>query len=486
MARILVLGATGYVGGRLIPRLIEDGHQVRCLVRDARRLEGKPWYSQVEIFQGDVLDKSTLKTPFSGSEIIYYLIHSMAVDIVDFETLDRQAAHNTAREAEAAGVGRIIYLGGLGKNSPEQSAHLRSRNEVGAILKSYHTPVTVFRAAVIVGSGSLSFEMIHHLVNRLPVMICPRWIYSRTQPIGIADVTRYLRAAISEPASIGETIDIGGSEVMNYGDMMMAVARALNLKRKLIPVPVLTPRLSSYWVNLVTPIPSSLASALIEGLRYDTVCGNSLASTIFNFQPSSFEEAVNLALRSVADHKVESVWTGAGGNRGEIEIDPSHLMRDRRVIEVEAPVPYLFGVVTSIGGENGWYYADWLWKLRGFIDQQIGGVGLRRGRRDPKNVFPGEALDFWRVEDFSKDSRLRLKAEMKVGGHAWLEFTVEPVGENKSRLIQTAEFYPRGLFGLSYWYTIYPIHALIFRGLARAIAKRAEVTYEKRESTNQS
>jgi uncharacterized protein YbjT (DUF2867 family) len=474
MARILVLGATGYVGGRLIPRLLEDGHRVCCLVRDTRRLEGKPWYSQVEVFQGDVLDSASLEVPFAGIDIIYYLIHSMAVNIVDFEALDRKAAHNAAREAEAAGVGRIIYLGGLGKNSGQQSAHLRSRNEVAAILGSYRTPVTVFRAAVIVGSGSLSFELIHHLVNRLPIMICPRWIYSRTQPIGIADVLRYLRAAIDEPTSIGQTIDIGGPEVMNYGDMMMTVAHALGLKRKLIPVPVLTPRLSSYWVNLVTPIPSSLAGALIEGLRYDTVCDNSRAATIFKFQPTSFEEAVNRALRSVADRRVESVWTGAGGDRGPIEIDPSHLMRDQRVIEVGASVKNLFRIITSIGGENGWYYADWLWKFRGFVDQQIGGVGLRRGRRDPMRVSIGEALDFWRVEDFSENRRLRLKAEMKVGGHAWLEFDVEPVGDEKSRLTQTAEFYPRGLFGLLYWYTIYPIHALIFRGLVRAIARRAE------------
>jgi uncharacterized protein YbjT (DUF2867 family) len=474
MARVLVLGATGYVGGRLVPRLLSDGHEVSCLVRNPRRLDRKTWNDDIKIYKGDVLDISSLTCAISNSEIIYYLIHSMGSSGQDFESLDRSAAHNVAKTAAELNAKRIIYLGGLGNPDGEQSPHLRSRNEVGEILDSYTTPVTIFRAAVIVGSGSLSFELIHHLVNRLPVMICPRWIYSKTQPIGISDVLKYLRAAINEPGSTGKTIDIGGPDIMNYGDMMKAVASELKLKRYLIPVPVLTPRLSSYWVNLVTPITASVANALIESLRYDTVCDNSIASEIFDIKPMSFKEAVRRALKSVAAHHVETFWTGAGGTAPATEIDPSHLKKDRRILTVRSSAQDLFYVIKSIGGENGWYYADWLWKLRGFIDKQIGGVGLRRGRRDPVELDVGDALDFWRVEDYIEDRRLRLKAEMKVGGHAWLELEVEPIDNDNCRLIQTAEFYPRGLYGLLYWYSIYPIHGLIFRGLSRSIARRAE------------
>jgi uncharacterized protein YbjT (DUF2867 family) len=474
MARVLVLGATGYVGGRLVPRLLEDGHNVSCLVRNPRRLENKPWGKNVTVYKGDVLDVSTLTEPFRESDIIYYLIHSMGSGGQDFEALDRTAARNAARTAEENNSKRIIYLGGLGKTDGDQSPHLRSRNEVAEILRSHKTPVTIFRAAVIVGSGSLSFELIHHLVNRLPVMICPRWIYSKTQPIGIADVLAYLREAIAEPLSADKNIDIGGPDIMNYGDMMMAVANELKLRRYLIPVPVLTPRLSSYWVNLVTPIPSSVANALIESLRYDTVCDNSLASEIFDIAPLPFKDAVRRALNSVATHNVETLWTGAGGDILPVEIDPTHFKKDIRTIEVKTSVENLFSVIKSIGGENGWYYADWLWRFRGFLDKQMGGVGLRRGRRDPIRIEIGEPLDFWRVEEYIENNRLRLKAEMKVGGHVWLEFEVESIDDNKSRLTQTAEFYPRGLWGLLYWYSIYPIHALVFRGLIRSIARRAE------------
>lgn len=473
MARILVLGATGYVGGRLIPRLLEDGHEVSCLVRDRRRIMGKSWSNQIDLYTGDVLDSDSLRESFSHTDIVYYLVHSMGKHDKDFEELDRRGAHNTGQVARETVVKRIIYLGGLGQTGGDQSRHLRSRHEVAEILQSYQIPVTVFRAAVIVGSGSISFELIHHLVNRLPVMICPRWIYSRTQPIGIADVISYLRMAVKEPQSAGKTIDIGGPDVISYGDMMKTVARVLGLRRYLVPVPVLTPRLSSYWVNLVTPIPSAIAGALIEGLRHDTVCDNTLASSLFTITPMPFETAVQRALQSITTRAVETAWTGAGGHRGSIDIDRSHLLRDLRTITVAASAEKVFGEVRSIGGENGWYYADWLWKLRGFIDKQIGGVGLRRGRRHPERISVGEALDFWRVEDYIENRRLRLKAEMKVGGHAWLDFEVEPLDENESRLVQTAEFYPRGLVGLLYWFSVYPIHTLVFKGLIRAVAARA-------------
>jgi hypothetical protein len=305
-------------------------------------------------------------------------------------------------------------------------------------------------------------------------MICPRWVYTKTQPIGIGDVLKYLVAAIDQPDSSGRIVDIGGPQVLTYREMMLSVARVLALKRFLIPVPVLTPRLSSYWVNLVTPIPSRLARPLIEGLRHETICENDKARELFDIEPVPFEEAVRRALGRVASHTVETTWTSASGAIEPAHLDPSHLMVDRREAQVAAPAERLFEVISSIGGRNGWYYADWLWNLRGFIDQQLGGVGIRRGRRHPIHTAPGEALDFWRVEEYLEGRKMRLRAEMKVWGQAWLEFEVHPEDNRQSRLIQTARYYPKGLFGLVYWYSVYPLHSLVFRGMIRAIARRAE------------
>ena len=417
----------------------------------------------------------TLAPAFQDIEVVYYLVHSMISGERSFEDLDRQAALNVAAAAREAGVARIVYLGGLGRREIDHSPHLRSRHEVGEVLRTGPTPVTEFRAAVIVGSGSVSFEMVHHLVNRLPAMICPRWVVTRTQPIAIADVLRYLIDTIEKPETAGRTFDIGGPEVLTYRDMMLTVARVLGLKRFLMRVPVLTPRLSSYWVNLVTPVPAQVARALIEGVRYETVVENNDALKIFDFQPINYEEAVRRALARVAAHDVETAWTDAFSIYGTPAVDPSHLRVDRREVETNAPSDKLFSVVTSIGGDNGWYFADWLWKLRGFIDQQLGGVGLRRGRRHPEKIAVGDALDFWRVEEYLDGEKLLLRAEMKVWGRAWLEFQVEKVDDYKSRLVQTARYYPRGLFGLIYWYAVYPVHALVFRGMSRAIARRAEI-----------
>jgi len=474
MARVLVLGATGYVGGRLVPRLLDDRHEVAVLTRDRRRLEDRPWSPRVAIHEGDALHPESLRVPFGEAEIVYYLVHSMAAGEGEFERLDREAARHVSRVAADAGVARIIYLGGLGDDQEEQSAHLRSRNEVGRILRAGTVPVTEFRAAVIVGSGSLSFELIHHLTNRLPVMICPRWIYTRTQPIGINDVIAYLRAAPSRPESAGKQIDIGGPDVLTYGDMIRTVARVLGLRRLLISVPVLTPRLSSYWINLVTPVPVKVARPLIEGLRYPTVCNNTEARKLFDIRPEPFEQAVQRALQSVAAHRIETRWTGAAGSVPAVNVDSSHLKYDRRVVPVRARAEDLYAVFASIGGANGWYYANWLWRIRGFIDKQVGGVGLRRGRRHPLEITTGEALDFWRVEAHQKYKLLRLKAEMRVWGHAWLQFETHCSDTGLCTLIQTAEYYPRGLFGHAYWYSVYPLHALVFRGLSRAIAQRAE------------
>ncbi len=481
MAHVLVLGATGYVGGRLVPRLIKRGHRVRAMVRDRRKAGGRDWAEQVDIVEGDVLRSETLDRAFDGIDAAYYLIHSMATSTENFEELDRKAARNVAIAAESAGIKQIVYLGGLGRRGSDQSPHLRSRHEVGDTLRSGKTPVTEFRAAVIVGSGSLSFELIHHLVNRLPVMICPRWVYTRTQPIAIANVLAYLLESLDKPDVLGTTIDIGGPEIMTYGEMMLEVGRHLGLKRLLIQVPALTPRLSSYWVNLVTPIQTNLARALIESLRHETICENDLATKLFDIEPLSFDEAVQRALARVQQHQVETRWTQADRRVESSPIDPSHLRTDTREITVNAPAETLFEIVSAIGGNTGWYYGSWLWRIRGFIDQQVGGVGLRRGRRHPSQLVVGEALDFWRVEEYLPGKRLLLRAEMRVFGAAWLEFRVEPIDSDTAKLTQTAHYYPRGVMGLIYWYGIYPIHAFVFRGMARAIGRAAE--HKAKQST---
>jgi uncharacterized protein YbjT (DUF2867 family) len=390
----------------------------------------------------------------------------------DFAELDRQAARNVGDAAKRFGVERLIYLGGLGKRREEQSPHLRSRHEVGDVLRESGVPVTEFRAAVIVGAGSLSFEMIHHLANRLPVMICPRWVVTRTQPIAVEDVLTYLVAALASGESTGKVIDIGGPEILTYRDMMLRVARALGLKRWLIKVPVLTPRLSSYWVGLVTPVPVKPARALIEGLRHETICESDDAKTLFRIAPINFDQAVKRALSVVlSDQSDQHVKEGESIIS---HIEPSHLLTDRRQVAVKASAEKLFQVVSSIGGENGWYAADVLWKLRGLIDELFGGVGLRRGRRHPSELSVGDKLDFWQVEELDPGKRILLRAEMKLPGKAWLEFEADGTGRANSILTQTARFYPRGLAGIGYWYGIYPVHILVFRRLATAIGKRAE------------
>ncbi len=422
------------------------------------------------MLKGDALNPADLRDAVQKTEVIYYLVHSMANTRGDFAELDRIAARNVGDAAREAGVKRILYLGGLGQRQVEQSLHLRSRHEVGDILRESGIPVTEFRAAVIVGAGSFSFEMIHHLANRLPVMICPRWVVTRTQPISIDDVLTYLVDALDRPNSIGRIIDIGGPEVMTYRDMMLRVAKALRLRRWLIELPVLTPRLSSYWVGLVTPVPVAPARALIEGLRHETICENDDALTVFEIKPMGFDQAVNNALWPVLPGDEQRVSPGDSIINW---IEPSHILTDRRVVDVWASSDKLFEVVQTIGGQNGWYSATWLWKIRGLMDELLGGVGLRRGRVDPKNVAIGDTLDFWRVEEYDPGRRLLLRAEMKVPGKAWLEFEVLSLSDQQSSLIQTARFYPRGLLGILYWYAVYPVHVWVFRRMARAIGARA-------------
>lgn len=476
---VLVTGATGYIGGRLVPRLLEAGCRVRCLARDPARLQGRPWLGQVEVVAGDCLRAETLPAAMRGVEVAFYLVHSMAGGH-DFEQRDVLAARNFASAAKQADVERIIYLGGLGDPDTALSEHLRSRQQTGAVLREGGVPVTEFRAPVIVGSGSLSFEIIRYLTERLPVMICPRWLYTRVQPIAISNVLDYLVAALDTPESTGHIIEIGGADVLTYGDLLRGYAKARGLRRWLVPVPVLTPRLSSYWVHLVTPVPASIARPLIDGLRNDVVVRDELAKQLFpQIKLLDYDTAVRLALNNLETGRVETAWSDAlASSQGDVTpvLLATHegIILERRQRLVQAPGTAVYSTFTRLGGETGWLYMNWAWWVRGFLDRLLGGVGLRRGRRDPREVRVGDAVDFWRVEAVEPDRLLRLRAEMKLPGRAWLEFQVEPVDARRSRLVQTAFFAPRGLAGLLYWYLLYPIHAVIFSGLARELAHQAE------------
>jgi len=473
-----VTGSTGYIGGRLVPRLIELGYRVRCMVRDPARLQGRSWHGGVEIVAGDVLKPDMLAAAMQGIQTAYYLVHSLGSG-PDFHQRDLSAARNFGVAARAAGIERIIYLGGLAETSSGLSEHLRSRQETGASLRSAGVPVTEFRAGVIVGSGSLSFEMIRYLTERVPVMICPRWVYTRTQPIGIREVLEYLASALSVPESSGCIIEIGGAEVVTYGQMMTIYAEVRGLKRWMVPVPVLTPHLSSYWVNLVTPIPAVIARPLIEGLRNENVVHDLSAQRLFPYiQPVRYRASVERALARLQASNVETAWSDALSTSLS-DLTPVILTTQEGMIlehrqRIVAALPEnVFKIFLGLGDKRGWLYMNLAWEIRGFIDRIIGGVGLRRGRRDPDELRVGDALDFWRVEAIEPGRLLRLRAEMKVPGKAWLQFEVKPHDNEQSLLSQTAFFAPKGLMGWLYWYGLYPIHTLIFSGLIDQIARNA-------------
>lgn len=477
---VLVTGVTGYVGGRLVPRLLEAGYRVRVLVRgEPQRLSSRSWYEQVDIFIGDVLQAEGLDAAMKDVEVAYYLIHSMR-DNTEFSQRDIQAAQNFAFAAKAAGVERIIYLGGLGDPEGELSEHLQSRQETGAALRQAGIPVTEFRAGMIVGSGSLSFEMVRHLTERLPVMICPRWVFVRSHPIAIRDVLSYLVAAIETPGSSGQIVEIGGKDVLTYAEMMQGYARVRGLRRLIIPVPVLTPRLSSYWAHWVTPIPASIARPLIKGLRYELVVRDNLAQELFpEIEPLDYETAVTLALRHIEDGQIETIWSDAlASSNGDVRpvylTQEQGMMIERRQKMVDASPETVYQVFSGLGGERGWPPYNWLWRARGAIDRLVGGVGLRRGRRNPDELREGEALDFWRVEAIQPDRLLRLRAEMKLPGRGWLQFEAQPAQDGQTKLVQTAFFAPKGLTGLLYWYGIYPLHSMIFAKMISAVAQLAE------------
>jgi uncharacterized protein YbjT (DUF2867 family)/uncharacterized protein YndB with AHSA1/START domain len=476
---ILITGATGYVGGRLVPRLLAAGHTVRCMVRDPSRLQGRPWAADVETVAGDVLDETTLIGALAGIDVAYYLVHSMGSGH-DFHERDARAARAFGEAARAAGVQRLVYLGALGDPASDLSEHLRSRQETGDALREAGVPVTEFRAAVIVGAGSLSFEMIRYLTERVPIMICPSWVYTRIQPIAIRNVLDYLAAALDVPESTGQTIEIGGANVITYGEMMTGYARLRGLRRALVPVPVLTPRLSSYWVHLVTPIPSAIARPLIEGLRNEVVVREGRAAALFPaIHPMGYDEAVTAALARLDAGAVETAWSDAlATSQGDVPpvvlTTQDGMVIEHRQLLVDASPERVFKAFTALGGKTGWLYMNWTWQLRGALDRLVGGVGMRRGRRHPQDVRVGDALDFWRVEAVEPDSLLRLRAEMKVPGRAWLQFQVRPQDDGRSLVSQTAFFAPRGLWGLVYWYALYPIHQVIFSGMIRRLGERAD------------
>ena len=480
--RILLTGGSGYVGGRLLSRLLSDGHRVRCLTRRpdelAARLGGT-----AEVVYGDVLEPSSLPSALDGIETAYYLIHSMG-SADDFEENDRRAAENFARAARDAGVARIIYLGGLGEGD-DLSPHLRSRQEVGRLLRDSGVPTIEFRASVVIGSGSLSFELVRALTEKLPVMLTPRWVWAPAQPIAIEDLLAYLLAALSLPAQKSVVLEIGGADRVPYAELIEEYARQRGLRRVLVPVPVLTPRLSSLWLGLVTPVYARVGRKLIDGLRNPTVVTDDAALQAFAVRPRGVAEAIARALVHEDREFAETRWSDALSSTGEPGGWGGRRIRSRlvdsRSRRVDVPPESAFRPIRRIGGRVGWYYGNWLWGLRGFLDLLVGGVGSRRGRRDPENVAPGDTLDFWRVEEFDADRLLRLRAEMRVPGRAWLQFEVEPEGTG-SCIRQTAIFDPSGLFGLLYWYALYPLHVLVFGGMMRGIANAAERDTAPREA----
>ncbi len=478
---MLVTGATGYVGGRLVPRLLEKGYWVRCLARDPARLRGRPWEGDVDIVKGDALDRGSLRPALEGIDTAYYLIHSLAAGEEDFEERDRIAASNFGQASAEAGVKRIIYLGGIEPQGDKLSKHLRSRLETGQFLAESGVPVTEFRAGVIVGSGSLSFELIRYLTERVPIMVCPRWVKTPTHPIAIRTVLDYLADAMEVADSTGRVLEIGGEDVLTYEDMFRIYAKVRGLKRVIINVPVLTPRLSSLWVGLVTPLSTRIAKPLIEGLDNKVVVTDFTARTMFDIRALTYEDAARRALDRFEANKVETSWHGAYSSSVQYEqefdkLDQTEgMIREVRRRTARATPRETFDVVARLGGEYGWLFANPLWRLRGLLDLLVGGVGLRRGRRSPTEVRVGDAIDFWRVEDVAVDSLLRLRAEMKVPGRAWLEFRVEDAGRPDTVAVtQTAYFEPKGLFGVCYWYALYPLHKVIFRGMIRRLVERAE------------
>lgn len=480
----LVTGATGYIGGRLVPGLLAAGHRVRCLARSPERLRDHPWIGRVETVRADVSDAEAVRRALDGVDVAYYLVHAIGRG-PDFAGRDRHAARTFASAAWDAGVRRIVYLGGLGPaGGDELSEHLRSRAEVGEILLASGVPTAVLRAAVVIGSGSVSFEMMRYLTERLPVMTTPTWVRTRIQPIAVRDVLHYLTGCATLPPEVNRAFDIGGPDVLTYEDMMRRYAAVAGLPRRLIlPVPLLSPGLSSLWVGLVTPVPNRIARPLVESLRHEVVCHEHDIARYVPDPPgglTGFDEAVRLALRRIKDADVATRWTSAsvpGAPSDPLPTDPhwggGTLYTDVRASPVAASPEALWRVIQGIGGESGWYSWPLAWKIRGVLDLFVGGVGLRRGRRDPQRLRAGDALDFWRVEEVVPGRLLRLRAEMRLPGLAWLDLSVEK-RDGATWYRQRALFHPRGLTGHLYWWAIRPFHGIVFGGMRRNVRRAAE------------
>ncbi|WP_326671636.1 SDR family oxidoreductase [Streptomyces canus] len=484
--RCLVTGATGYIGGRLVPELLSAGHRVRCLARSPDRLRDHPWADRAEVVAGDVTDAASVARALAGVDVAYYLVHAMSSG-KDFEETDRRAALIFAEQARIAGVRRIVHLSGLtpaGVPEQELSPHLRSRAEVARILLDSGVPTTVLRAAVVIGSGSASFEMLRYLTERLPVMVTPSWVHTRIQPVAVRDVLRALVGSARMPSDVNRAFDIGGPEVLTYRQMMVRYAAVAGLPRRIIlPVPVLTPGLSSHWVGLVTPVPASIARPLTESLRHEVVCHeHDIARHLPGppGRPIGFDEAVRLALQRVREARVTTRWSSAsvpGAPSDPLPTDPDwaggSLYSDHRELLVDASPEALWRVIEGIGGENGWYSFPLAWAVRGRLDRLVGGVGLRRGRRDAARLRVGDSLDFWRVEAIEPGRLLRLRAEMRLPGLAWLEMGAVTDEDGRTRYRQRALFHPHGLLGQAYWWSVSPFHAIVFGGMARNIARAA-------------
>jgi uncharacterized protein YbjT (DUF2867 family) len=478
---VAVAGATGYVGRRLVAELVAAGARVRCVVRTPAKLDGEVWRPDVEVVRADLLNATEAEAALSGVDAAYYLVHSLGGG-ADFEARDREAATNFRDAAAANGLAQVIYLGGLGdegRTARPLSAHLRSRQLVGRVLADGRTPVTELRAAVIIGSGSASFEMLRNLAEVLPVMVTPKWVETRCQPIAIRDVLAYLVGVLHNDTALGRTFEVGGPDVLTYRDMMRVFAEEAGLRgRVIVPVPVLSPRLSSLWIGLVTPLPVTLARTLVDSLVNEVMVHDDSIASVVPRATLGYREAVRLALRRVADLDVVTTWSDAEPTPADpLPADPDWsggtVVADEQTLEVAASPQEVFAVLLGIGGKRGWFVANSLWRLRGIADRLVGGIGMRRGRRHPDRLRVGDALDFWRVEALEPGRLLRLRAEMRLPGEAWLEWRLEPTPRGTC-LAQRARFHPRGITGRLYWYALLPFHHFIFRPLAQRIGERAE------------
>jgi len=470
---ILVTGASGYVGGRLVPALLDRGYTVRVLARTPAKIAKRGW-KKVDVVQGDALDLASLSGALDGIDAAFYLIHSMTSFGEDFAQKDITCAENFASACEQAGVKQIIYLGGLGSAGGQLSKHLQSRQDVGQSLRRYSVPVTELRAAVVVGSGSASFEIIRDLSRQLPVMICPKWVYSKCEPIAVRQLLAYLIGCLEEKRTLGEILEVGGGEVLTYADLLRQCGQEMGRKIRIIPVPVLTPRLSSYWLNLVTSVPLNLARPLVEGLRNDVICTDFRIRKWIEVPKLSYRESVRLALEKDRNRDLQSRWSDATSSRANQPIDESHFSyTDERSTLVATSKEQLFSVIEQVGGDNGWFHADWLWRLRATFDWLIGGVGMRRGRPGSSTLCVGDPVDFWRVEERLAPAVLTLRAEMKLPGTARLTFLVDQEDDGAKLTIQ-AHFWPKGLMGRLYWYAVMPFHSYIFEGMLHQIKLKAE------------